>query len=336
MAVVRALPGLGDFLCVTPALRALRGAAPQAHVSLIGLSATQPLVGRFSHLVDDFLAFPGFPGIHEGPQDFTALPDFLRIVQGRHDLAVQLHGRGPNSTLFTQLLCAKITAAHVPADQPLPPGGAFLPFEGQLPEPRRWLNLLAFLGIEARGDHLEFPITPEDEAAWRALPEFPELAARPYVVLHPGASEARRRWSPEAFAQVGDDLAAQGRTVVLTGARGEADATAAVRGAMRAPALDLTGRTDLGVLAALLRGARLLVTNDTGLSHLASATKTPSVVVFIASDKARWAPLNTELHRAVGVGVPDGTDTLPTSPSVGDVLDAVQKQLQDRAAVARA
>jgi len=68
---------------------------------------------------------------------------------------------------------------------------------------------------------------------------------------------------------------------------------------MRQAALDLAGRTTLGGLAALIARARLLVSNDTGVSHIAAAMRTPSVIVACGSDPRRWAPLDCELHRVL-------------------------------------
>jgi ADP-heptose:LPS heptosyltransferase len=103
---------------------------------------------------------------------------------------------------------------------------------------------------------------------------------------------------------VADALAGRGLRVVLTGSAGEASLTSAVATAMRAPALDLAGRTELGTLGALVRDAALLVSNDTGLSHVAAALRVPSVVVASGSDIRRWSPLDSARHRVLWQDVP--------------------------------
>ena len=129
--------------------------------------------------------------------------------------------------------------------------------------------------------------------------------------MSPGATSAStparlpsRRWPPERFAAVADALAGDGFQIVLTGAAGEAPLTMAVRAAMRAPAVDLAGKTGLGSLGVLLRGAALLVCNDTGVSHIAAALRLPSVVIASGSDPARWAPIDGERHRVLAHPVP--------------------------------
>jgi ADP-heptose:LPS heptosyltransferase len=125
------------------------------------------------------------------------------------------------------------------------------------------------------------------------------LEASRYVVIHPGARSATRRWPPEWFALVGDVLAARGLQVVLTGTEEEVGLAQSVQSQMKYPAVNLAGQTSLGGLGALLSGARLLVCNDTGVSHVASAVGLPSVILFTASDPDRWAPLDHNLHRVV-------------------------------------
>ena len=63
--------------------------------------------------------------------------------------------------------------------------------------------------------------------------------------------------------------------------------------------LSLAGETDLGTIALLLRDSRLLLCNDTGVSHIAAALKVPSVVIFTGSDPDRWKPLDVGRHVAV-------------------------------------
>jgi ADP-heptose:LPS heptosyltransferase len=126
------------------------------------------------------------------------------------------------------------------------------------------------------------------------------LAPGSYVCIHPGARAASRRWPPEEFAAVADRLADEGLRVVLTGSGEEIGLTRGVAAAMRAPAVDTAGRTGLGGMAVLLRGARLVVCNNTGVSHLTAALRTPSVVLFHEQAECdRWAPLDRGRHRPV-------------------------------------
>jgi ADP-heptose:LPS heptosyltransferase len=302
IAVLRALPGLGDFLCAVPALRALRAAHPEAKISLIGLPSGASVVERFGHHVDELLAFPGFPGIPEAPVDPARTVAFLAGAQRRRfDLAIQLHGSGVASNPFVALLGARHTAGMFVPGRPVPDPDLFLAYRGDAPEPLRHLALMAFLGFPADDAALEFPLRPDDEAAWRRLAERHRFGDRPYVCVHAGAAERRRRWPAEGFAAVGDALARRGLAIVLTGSAREQGVTGSVASAMRAPAADLAGETALGPLAAVLSHATLTVTNDTGISHLAAAVKTPSAVIFSASDPRRWAPLDAARHRALGV-----------------------------------
>src|SRR5690606_31992826 len=118
------------------------------------------------------------------------------------------------------------------------------------------------------------------------------------------AQLASRRWRPSRFAAVADALHASGRTVVLTGTPAEAELVAGVARRMRAPAIDLSGRTTLWTLGALLERAEFILCNDTGISHVAAALARPSVVVSSGSDVARWAPLERRLHEVLWQDMP--------------------------------
>ena len=108
---------------------------------------------------------------------------------------------------------------------------------------------------------------------------------------------------PERFAAVADGLAGRGLGVVLTGVAAERELVGQVLRAMRAPAVDLCGRTGLGGLAALVARARVVVSNDTGIVQVAVALGTPTATVYLAGDAARWRGADTDLHRVAAADV---------------------------------
>jgi len=291
VAIFRALPGLGDLLCVTPALRALRRARPDVEITYIGLVGTGPLLSRYRHIVDEFLVCPGFPGLPDVPPDVRAVPGFLATAQARRfDLAIQLHGSGTATNLIVQLLGATRTAGHVANGMARPDAETYLPWIEDTSEVRRSLRLMAHLGWPSDDERLEFPITPETLA--------PELPAA-YAVLHPGASIAARRWTSSGFIEVATALANDGLPLVLTGSGEEIERNRCIAEALGSAAIDLTGSTSLDQLAVVLAGSRLVIANDTGIAHLADALRVPSVVVFTGSSPARWASLDPVRHPAV-------------------------------------
>ena len=296
VAVLRALH-LGDLLCAVPAFRALRAALPDAEITLIGLPWARELVPRFDRYLDAFLEFPGYPGLPERAPDPEAAAAFFEAARRvRFDLALQLHGSGrvTNGVLFR--LAARASAGFFPPGETCPDERTFVPYPEGDHEIHRLLRLLAHLGVPSAGEELEFPVRDADRNELAGLPEAAPLVPGEYACVHAGGRSARR-WPAARFAEVADALSKRGLTPVLTGSAEEAAVAAEVTAGMRAPSVDLTGRTTLGALGALLEGARLLVTGDTGVSHLAAALRVPSVVVFTSSEPARWAPLDGELHR---------------------------------------
>ena len=92
---------IGDFLCATPAFRALRAALPGAQITMITLPLLQGLVARSPRL-DRYVAFPGFPGIAEQFFDARRTLAFFAAMQAeRFDLAIQMQGSGVYSNPFT-------------------------------------------------------------------------------------------------------------------------------------------------------------------------------------------------------------------------------------------
>lgn len=305
IAVFRALQ-LGDMLCAVPALRALRRLYPHAHITLIGLPWAVQLRARYAHYLDDFLSFPGFPGLPEREPDIAATLALLRQVQGRFDLAIQLHGSGALTNQILLLLGARRSAGFYAPPGWCPDADSWWPYPADEHEIRRNLRLMQYLGAPCADERLEFPLQPNDhcEAAWQSARA--GLGLGPHVCLHAGARCPAKRWAPRLFARVGDALAARGYQVVLTGSAAERDIAAQVAQAMTRPAINLACEISIGGMAAVLARASLVVSNDTGAAHLAVALGVPSVVIFFATDARRWAPLDGTRHRVLadptGVG----------------------------------
>ncbi|MGE5308106.1 MAG: glycosyltransferase family 9 protein [Deltaproteobacteria bacterium] len=299
VAVFRALC-LGDLLCCVPALRALKAWLPRAQITFIGLPWSRAFAGRFSRYLDGFIEFPGFPGLPESVADVRLLPAFLRGVQEKHfDLALQMHGNGRVTNPLAELFGACVTAGFFAEGAYFPPDGWPVPYPDHLHEILRCLTLVGSIGAQALDPALEFPLTPADEEEFRELPGSRPLDNGSYIVVHPGSRSRARRWSPEGFAVSCDALSGGKLTVAITGSAQEWDLAERIRVKMKSRGVNLAGKTTLGSLAVLLRGSRLLIANDTGISHLACALKVPSVIVFTASDPRRWAPLDTVLHKTV-------------------------------------
>jgi ADP-heptose:LPS heptosyltransferase len=238
----------------------------------------------------------------------------------RFDLAIQLHGSGSFVNSLIALFAARRTAGfYLPGDH-VPDAELFCPWPTHGREVERLLRLIEFLGLPIRGDHLEFTLRPDDDRTLRRIEGAGPLRPGEYVCLHPGASVAQRRWPVEWFAEVGRILFHRGWQLVLTGTAAEAELTAAVARMVGAPVIDLAGRTDLGALAALLSGARLLLCNDTGVSHLADALDVPSIVLSTGDNPERWAPRDRRRHRVFSDMERIRLD---------DVMNAMDEQCQD-------
>lgn len=300
VVVFRALQ-LGDMLCAVPALRALRAALPHARITLVGLPWAEQFVTRFRGYLDDFLPFPGHPGLGEQPLQQELLAGFYNTVQSReYSLALQLHGSGEISNGIVRDFGARMAAGYSSTD--LTPDDDFvhLRYPDSGPEPLRLLDFVTQLGAPDLGPQLEFPLHGAD---WHEL-EVSGLAeglqAGEYICVHPGARFRDKCWPPQQFAHLADQLALEfGVTVVLTGSVKETDLTAEVASHMKTPAIDTAGPISIGAMAALMSGSRLLICNDTGVSHIAAGLKIKSVVIFSKADITRWAPLDHSLHRCV-------------------------------------
>ena len=302
LLILRAL-GLGDLLTAVPALRALACAYPQHDRVLAAPAALAPLVGR----IDRDLRL-------EPADELEPLPASVH----RAELAVNLHGRGPQSHRLLRDTKARsfIWFAHreVPESRGAP---AWRPGEHEV---RRWCRLLSESGIAADPGDLDIEPPPGE----------PPPAARGATVLHPGAASAARRWPAERFAALAAHERSRGRPVAITGGQRELSlARLIARRAGLAADSVLAGRTGLGDLMRALAAANRVVCGDTGIAHLATALRKPSVVLFGPTSPAEWGPpVDRPWHQAIWKGRAgdphaDSVDPGLLEIGVSDVVDAL-------------
>lgn len=300
--ILRAL-GLGDFLTGVPAYRALHRALPGYEVILAAPDALRPLL-PLTGALDRLL-----PTGELRPIRWTGPPP---------ELAVNLHGSGPQSHRLLQALRPRRLLSFAHPDVPEAAGPAWDPGEHEV---RRWCRLLAWAGIRCDPLDLLLPVSPAGQH-------------RGAVLVHPGAAAPSRRWPADRFAMVAGGLAAEGWPVLITGSAAEAELAGKVAALAGLPATAvLAGRTSLAALATLVAGARLVICGDTGLAHLATALCRPSVLLFGPTPPDRWGPLrDPERHTVLwagGSGDPHGRHTDPglAAIDVPAVLAAARRVL---------
>jgi ADP-heptose:LPS heptosyltransferase len=257
LLVLRAL-GLGDLLVAVPALHAIQRSFPDHRLLYAGpawLADAVKLVGGYELL------------------PLRGLDDVLPIPGGGVDIAVNLHGKGPQSTALLQAAGPRAIMAHRGSGLDGPE------WVEDMNERLRWARLVQWHGIDA---------DPRDGALNMPSVATPFPAA---TVIHVGAAFASRLWPAERFALVARRLSESGHRVIFTGSAGERPRARDIcRQAGLPGTAVLAGRLELREFAACIAEARLVISADTGAAHLASAYARPSVVLFGPVGPDRWGP----------------------------------------------
>ena len=282
LLVIRSDERVGNQLLTTPLLRALAEGLPHVELHLLAAARQSGVVA--SRHVQRVIPFEKRLAFRR-PWRLVAL---LRALRREGYDAVIEAGHWSGFSLTASLL-ARVAAGggavvgHLRGESARFLSHAVPHDPANENEVRAKLELLRPFGLLPRG------LAPETELGSEPGPAEPIMAAAgvvgDFAVLNPGARMANRRWPPEAHATVARGLAARGLEVLVVWGPGEealARAVAQGSGARLAPA------TDLRQLAAILRRARLCVSNNSGPMHLAVAVGTPTVGVFLSGDARRW------------------------------------------------
>ncbi|MEU3028647.1 glycosyltransferase family 9 protein [Streptomyces incarnatus] len=274
--VLRAL-GLGDLLAGVPALRGIRRGFPGHRIVL-----AQP-----AGLAEPALETGALDAVFPAEAPGRAVPTLTHWPGPPPDVAIDLHGNGPESRAALAALRPRRLLAHACADGP--------PWHAQTHERDRWCGFLAHYGI------------PADPRDLRLPPPSAPSPAPGAVLVHPGAASGARRWPAERFAAVVRCLRAAGHQVVLTGGPGEETLVRAVAERSGVHHQDVrAGGMPLAELSALVAEASLVLCGDTGLAHLAYAHGTRSVTLFGPVSPRLWGPPPSPDHLALWRPGPPG------------------------------
>jgi predicted lipopolysaccharide heptosyltransferase III len=329
------LKRIGDLILTTPAIAALRKNYPDAHITLAVSTECAELLPAISNVDRVLIARRNLRDVAmvssvAGKRfdyciDFTRndRSAFLTLLSGARRRVASHRVRDQSKTrarLYTDLVAVRVRDMHT------------IDYN---------LGLLEPLGIRAASSapHLDLPRTAREKAdAVRRDWQMTE----PYVIFHPGSARREKLWDPARWADVIDHFVQNNEfhLALTSGPSADEQAhVAAIATRTRQKIIDLSGKTDLLTLAALIAQAQLLVTVDSAPVHFAAATHTPQVILFGPTNPFHWRPRDGRAVILQGKSATPVTEFLPVRPrfamseiSTEAVISAMDSLLSCRAA----
>lgn len=306
-ALVVKLRHHGDVLLSSPVFQVLKNHAPQLEIDALVYADTAPMLALHPaisqlHSIDRNWKRQGLRAQFAAERALLA-----RLRARRYDLIVHLTEH-PRGAWLARLSGARWAVA------PKKPGAGrwwarsfshLYPLIGRRHTVELNLDALRRLGLQPGADERRLVLLPGAAAETRVdgLLAAAGLQRGGFVHLHPASRWHFKCWTVEANAALVERLGEAGWPVVLTAAPEAAERrmVAAIVGAARSTALDLSGQLSLKELAALTARARLFVGVDSAPMHIAAAMGTPTVALFGPSGERDWGPWQVA-HRVVASG----------------------------------
>ena len=293
--LIRATNWVGDAIMALPAIRAVRKRFADAEIAIVA----RPYVAgiyRYQDVADRLIPYD-VGGEHAGISGRERLAAEMRaqkfdvalLLQNAFDAAWLAWRAGiPERIGYARDGRSLLLTKAVPVPKP-----------GEIPAHEKfyYLELLRRAGwLEALPDEALISLSVKPEASRRAAETLLHAGARPNAVrvaIGAGASYGSAKcWPPARFAEVANRLQSEsGADVILFGTAAETAVSQAIAAEMRRPPIDLTGKTEIADLPALLSNCRLFLGNDSGAMHLAAAVGLPVVAVFGPTDPHGTAPV---------------------------------------------
>jgi predicted lipopolysaccharide heptosyltransferase III len=327
------LKRIGDLILTLPAIATLRENFPAAQMTL----------AISSECADLLPAIPNVNRILLVRRNLRDLALFLGLARERFDCCIDFT-RNDRSALLTFLSGARKRIVYRRRDRFQKRARVYSDFVKVRKLAMHTIDynlaLVGPLGVRnlSRAVRLELPQKAREDA--NALRRDSKIN-EPYVIFHPGSARAEKSWEPQRWADVIEHARSDSQvSVVLTGGASKAEQKhlREVKGRLRQPVVDLSGKTDLLTLAALIERARLLVTVDSAPMHLAAATQTPQVILFGPTNPFHWRPLESLALILQGESATPLTEFSPEQPclpmrqiSTAAVIDAMDWLLSPHA-----
>lgn len=293
--MIRATNWVGDAIMSLPALRAVRSKFPDAQLAVVARPYVADLY-RGQGICDELIPYDT-NGKHHGWHGREALAAELRsrrfdltlLLQNAFDAAwLTWRARIPQRIGYALDFRSTLLTKAVPVPKP-----------GEIPSHEKfyYLELLRRIGwIDNLPDDPHIALQLPDSARHQAMQTLVEAGARRNarrIAVGAGASYGSAKcWPPDRFAKaLNEFLSHQDVDVILFGTAEESSVSAAISTELRRPATDLTGKTTIADLPALLSQCHLFLGNDSGAMHVAAAVGLPIVGVFGPTDPCGTAPV---------------------------------------------
>lgn len=285
---------MGDIAHALPAMASLRASFPQAKISWLVRPAFAPLLECVSG-IDELLLFDRklLSGWWYHPSAFGALLRFIEDLRQRHfDLVLDLQGLFRTAFFAYRSGCPRRYGMSIARE------GASLFYTHKVKPLSDTFHLIDYYNrivAQVGGKRLctDSEITPPNSAivSLRNKLAAGGITEKPYAVLIPGSAHRSKCWPTDRFAKIAEKLVQETNlSVIGAGIASENILVQQIRQNTSVPVLNLAGQTNVPELVALLKQARLVISNDTGPGHLAQALKTPTVFIFGHTNPLRVGP----------------------------------------------
>lgn len=333
---------IGDIACAMPAMRAIRRAYPDAHLTLVtspgkaGAAGARELLAS-AGWIDELVVYHS---------------EDIATARGRLTLLGEMRARNfdvwielpvvaaPLAALFRNMLVARLAGARWGFGWRYQRLRLFASAQSEFllfpDEVDRLLDIVVGCGLTARSEDTLFDLNQTDRDHAADVLESSDLSGEGIIGFAPGAKAEPNCWPAERFIEVGRYLASSGFKIVVLGGAADAQLCGKIAASIGRGAASLAGKSTLGESCGILARCALLICNDSGVQHLAASVGTPCVSIFSRRDfLGQWWP-HGDAHEVLWRAVPCHTCLLELCPydnkcikliEVADAISAAERVL---------